>query len=60
MGGGVTQTDGLLDRVRRELVALLAGYSEPPALDGYVTAPALGSRAGVLGAIALAEEAGAG
>jgi fructokinase len=68
IGGGVMQTDGLLGRVRRELVQLLNGYLEPPALrdsidggdgiDGYVTAPALGSRAGVLGAIALAHDAG--
>jgi fructokinase len=66
IGGGVMQTDGLLGRVRRELVQLLNGYLEPPALrdsidggdgiDGYVTAPALGSRAGVLGAIALAHD----
>ena len=61
IGGGVMQADGLLGRVRRELVGLLNGYLEPPALrdsiDGYVTAPELGSRAGVLGAIALAQAA---
>jgi fructokinase len=60
IGGGVMQTDGLHERVRQEMVALLNGYLEPPALagiDGYVTAPALGARAGVLGAIALAEGA---
>jgi hypothetical protein len=43
--------------VRVRLVSLLNGYSEPPVLDGYVSAPALGARAGVLGAIALAEAA---
>ena len=68
IGGGVMEADGLLERVRREIVELLNDYLEPPALrhgmdgsdgiDGYVTAPALGARAGVLGAIALAESMG--
>jgi fructokinase len=41
-------------------VDLNAGYLETPmlgdAIDGYVVAPALGERAGVLGAIALAQD----
>jgi fructokinase len=61
IGGGVMENDGLHERVRQELLALMNGYFVPPALgggiDGYVTAPALGSRAGVLGAIALAQDA---
>ena len=58
LGGGVLATPGLLERTRRELVALVAGYLDAPELsggiDGYVVAPALGGRSGVLGAIALA------
>jgi fructokinase len=60
-GGGVMQQPGLLDRVRAEVVALVAGYLETPLLGEriaeYVVAPALGQRAGVLGALALAREA---
>ena len=61
-GGGVLERPGLLSAVRARLVALNAGYLETPLLgdevDRYVVAPALGDRAGVLGAIALAQSAG--
>ena len=55
-GGGVLERAGLLERIRARLPELLAGY--PPgkriaADPGYLVAPALGDRAGVLGAIAL-------
>ena len=60
-GGGVLERPGLLSAVRARLVALNAGYLETPLLgdevDRYVVAPALGDRAGVLGAIALAQSA---
>jgi fructokinase len=59
VGGGVMARPGLLDAVRARLVELNAGYLETPmmgdAIDRYVVAPALGERAGVLGAIALAQ-----
>jgi fructokinase len=57
LGGGVMNAPRLLELVRIEIVLLLNGYvaSEAVAADDYVTAPALGPRAGVLGAIALAE-----
>ena len=62
LGGGVMERPGLLDAVRAHLVRLNAGYLETPLMgaeiDGYVVAPALGDRAGVLGAIALAQAAG--
>jgi fructokinase len=49
----------LLPLVRRKVVALVGGYLAAPELgdeiDEYVVPPALGSRAGVLGAIALAQ-----
>jgi fructokinase len=64
VGGGVMRAAHLLPRVRREVVALLAGYVDSPALregaggvDAYVVPPALGERAGVFGAFALAAAA---
>jgi fructokinase len=55
VGGGVGRRPGLLPLVHRELAALTNGYNGFEPRDGYLTEPALGSRAGVLGAIALAE-----
>jgi fructokinase len=61
IGGGVVNQPGLLERVQREIVGLLNGYLDAPEFgDGigeFVVRPALGSRAGVLGALALAESA---
>lgn len=61
-GGGVMQQPGLMPRLRRRLRALNAGYLATPLLgpsiDEYLVAPALGDRAGVLGAIALAAQLG--
>ena len=61
-GGGVLERPGLLQMVRDRLPGLLAGYLDAPELgaevDRYLVAPELGDRAGVLGAIALAEERG--
>jgi fructokinase len=63
IGGGVMEHPGLLDNVRRRVVALLAGYLPTPLLadeiDSFLVAPDLGDRAGVLGAIALAQSASA-
>jgi fructokinase len=60
LGGGVMQQESLLAQVRRRLSALNAGYLSTPMLgedvDRYVVAPELGDRAGVLGAIALAQD----
>lgn len=60
LGGGVMQAVHMLPRVRREVLVLLNGYVAVPALteaiDSYLVAPGLGDRAGVLGAIALAEQ----
>ncbi len=58
IGGGVMAQPTLLPRVRHELASLLNGYIQSPALlerlDDFVVAPALGSRAGVAGALVLA------
>ena len=58
MGGGViVQQPHLLDRINAELVQSLAGYMQLPDGEAYITAPTLGSAAGPLGAIALAQDA---
>ena len=61
LGGGVMSRPELLPLVHREVSGLLNGYLEAAAVgDGiaeYIAPPGLGSRSGVLGAIALAETA---
>jgi fructokinase len=61
LGGGVAQHDGLLTLVLRDVLALMNGYLDASAIRDeiaeYITLPGLGSRSGVLGAIALAETA---
>ncbi len=61
LGGGVMHGPGMLEAVRAEVRNQLNGYLQVPALkDGigrYIVAPGLGDRAGVLGAIALGEQA---
>ena len=58
-GGGVLERPGLLAAVRGRLRDLVAGYLQTPLLedeiDRYLVAPELGDRAGVLGALAMAE-----
>jgi fructokinase len=53
LGGGVMRRSGLLGLVQRQLDQLVGGYVAVPEL----VPPALGARAGVLGALALAESA---
>ena len=61
MGGGVMERASLLPRIRAEVREMLGGYVRAPEvterIDEYVVAPALGRKSGVLGAIALAQEA---
>ncbi|HWQ15113.1 MAG TPA: ROK family protein [Roseiflexaceae bacterium] len=61
MGGGVMAQPQLFPLVRRRVQELLNGYVAAPAIleriDEYIVPPALGARAGVLGAIALAQDA---
>ncbi len=60
LGGGVMQQAQLFPLVRRRVLALLNGYVQSPRLlediDAYIVPPALGNRAGVLGALALAQQ----
>lgn len=61
LGGGVMQRAFLFDLIRPAVERLLNGYVQHPAvldhMDGYIVPPLLGSQAGVLGAIALAQSA---
>ena len=61
MGGGVMERAFLFPMIGREVQGLLNGYVGTPQIlreiDLYIVPPELGSRAGVLGAIALAERA---
>lgn len=60
MGGGVMRQRHLFPLIRRKVQDLLAGYIRARAIldevEAYIVPPALGERAGVLGAIALAAE----
>ncbi len=59
LGGGVMQQEQLFPMIRRDLTLLLNGYIRASAvleeIDQYVVPPQLGKRAGVLGAMVLAE-----
>jgi len=59
LGGGVMEQLQLFPLVRDKVRALLNGYIQAPAItednDRFIVPPGLGNRAGVLGAIALAE-----
>jgi fructokinase len=59
IGGGVMAQPQLFPMVRAKVQELLNGYVQAPEIldhmDGYIVPPALGNRAGVLGAIALAQ-----
>jgi len=62
LGGGVMDQPQLFPLVRQKLLALNNNYIRHPSLtpegiDAYVVPPALGNRAGILGALALAEAA---
>jgi len=60
LGGGVMRQTGLFQMVRQNVQQLLSGYLQVPAIleqiDQYIVPAALGNRAGVLGAIALARK----
>jgi fructokinase len=57
LGGGIMQNDFMFEKIRARVKALLNEYLNHPTLinhmDEYIVPPALGSRSGVLGAIAL-------
>ncbi len=60
LGGGVMTQPHIFPAIRHEVQVLLSGYVQAgeiitDAIETYIVPPALGGRAGVLGAIALAE-----
>jgi fructokinase len=59
MGGGVMQQPHLFDLLRKEFAQLLNGYVQHPdildRLNEFIQPPGLGSRAGILGCLVLAE-----
>ncbi len=61
LGGGVMQQQHLFPMIRKNLQEILNGYVQAPeileGIDRFVVPPETGQRAGVLGAIALAERA---
>jgi fructokinase len=61
LGGGVPQQPQLIPLVRTKTLALLANYIQSKEIlenmDRYIVPPELGSRAGIAGAIALAQQA---
>jgi fructokinase len=62
LGGGVMAKELLFPLIRARVQELLNGYVQSTAIisaaiDSYIVPPSLGARAGVLGAIALAEQA---
>jgi fructokinase len=60
LGGGVMEQPGIFPLIHQEVQRLLNGYIQMPAItekiDEYIVPPKLGGRAGVLGAIALAQD----
>lgn len=61
LGGGVMQQPQLFPLVRERVKTVLNGYLRAPEIEepnpGYIVPPGLGDRAGVLGALALAQDA---
>ncbi|MFO7975025.1 MAG: ROK family protein [Candidatus Hydrogenedentota bacterium] len=61
LGGGVMQRNSLFPRIRAKVLELLNGYVQSSAIlehiDRYIVAPGLGDKSGVLGGIALAQNA---
>jgi fructokinase len=59
LGGGVLEQASLFPMIRTRTIELLNGYIKSPEIlsniDQYIVPPGLGNRAGVLGAIALAQ-----
>lgn len=60
LGGGVMEQPQLFPLIRRKVREYLNGYVQSPAIlehiDRYIVSPGLGNRAGVLGALALAQQ----
>ena len=56
LGGGVMEQSHLFHKIRQRLSQRLAGYLSLPELEEFIMPPGLGAQAGVLGALALAQD----
>lgn len=56
LGGGVMEQSHLFHKIRKKLSQALAGYITLPELDEFIVPPGLGAQAGILGAMALAQD----
>ncbi|MBC1417489.1 ROK family protein [Listeria fleischmannii] len=56
LGGGVISQQHILPKVHSAFVELMNGYVKTPDLVNYVVTPKLGSNAGTIGCLALAEK----
>lgn len=54
VGGGVSQAEGLHEKINRQLLELAAGYFPPLIDQPYAVAPGLGQDAGIRGALLIA------
>ena len=56
------QRAGLLQKVQQKVRTVLNGYIHTPSIlddiENYIVAPSLGTRSGMLGAVALAKDLG--
>jgi fructokinase len=61
IGGGIGSLPHLLPRVQKKTQELINNYIQSPLIreniESYIVSPGLGNRSGMLGAIALAEQA---
>ncbi len=61
LGGGVMSQTGMFPLIRKETLQMLNGYVQSPRIlnemDAYIVAPGLGSKAGILGCVAMAKQA---
>jgi fructokinase len=55
IGGGVSQSEGLHERIQSTLVKITAGYFPQVLEGGFIAPPSLGQNAGIYGALILAD-----
>lgn len=56
LGGGVMRQAHLFTKIRHKVAQKISAYVHLPNLENYIVAPGLADRAGVIGAIALAQK----
>lgn len=56
LGGGVMKVPGLIEKIRKEFMALNRGYAPIDSMEDYLVLPQLGDSAAVVGCIAMAQD----